>query len=132
MLAATMVAEVRRLLDEGEHCQRKIAQLLGISRGTVLAIARRRRDRLPGQGEEGPMVRCAGCGGMITIAPCQLCRARRIRRHNPRAAVQAGADECRDSLAVDLRREHRRRYEEVLAWRQLEPVRLIPSRIESY
>ena len=43
MIAHAMVGEIRRLLDEGLMSQRKIARRLGVSRGTVHAIARGKR-----------------------------------------------------------------------------------------
>ena len=43
MLPLATVQEIRRLLDEGQLSQRKIAAQLGVSRGTVGAIASGRR-----------------------------------------------------------------------------------------
>jgi DNA invertase Pin-like site-specific DNA recombinase len=57
MIGNEKLAEIRRLLDEGVHSERRIAEIVGVSRGTVRAIAsdptveqRRadaRTDRLP-------------------------------------------------------------------------------------
>jgi transcriptional regulator with XRE-family HTH domain len=74
------------MLKEGRLSQRQIAQTLGVSRGTVNAIASgRRREgvarRGPDAREDGftlPMgipVRCPGCGG-LTQMPCLLCYLR--------------------------------------------------------
>jgi hypothetical protein len=83
---------------------------------------------LSNQSDFGPAARCPECGGMIYVAPCLLCQLRRTGRQKPCRAASWGAGR-RESLSVDLQREHRRRYEEVLAWRRLDPVRLVPSRV---
>lgn len=82
MISIGMVAEIRRLLAEGQLSQRKIAKLTGISRATVGAIASGRRpDYEPRPAQElfdrpqGPPRRCQGCGGMVYL-PCKLCRVR--------------------------------------------------------
>jgi len=86
MIARALVEEVRRMLVEGRLSQRKIAQTMGVSRGTVNAIARgRRRDtsvRRRNYEEDdgftpptGMPTRCPGCGG-LTQMPCLLCYIR--------------------------------------------------------
>lgn len=85
MLPPMTVMEVRRLLDEGALSQRNIARNLGISRGTVHAIAAGKRpERGP---ERGPAAffspaaiprRCPTCGGLVQM-PCLLCHVRRLR-----------------------------------------------------
>lgn len=87
MIAPAVAAEIKRLLDQGEASQRKIARQTGASRGTVNAIAlgkrpdygasRRKRGGgfvVPG----GPLVRCPGCGGMVQM-PCLACRVRAMK-----------------------------------------------------
>lgn len=87
MLSREIVLEVKRLLDEGELSQRRIARLLKVSRGTVGAIATNRRGL---HGREGSRytqlqlfatrpTRCKRCGGYV-YAPCLLCRAREYRQ----------------------------------------------------
>lgn len=87
MIAPSVVEEIKRLLAEGRLSQRKIAQNLGVSRGTVNAIAlgkrterspecRGREDEIPPP--EGPVERCPTCGGMVHV-PCLACRVRAIR-----------------------------------------------------
>jgi len=87
MLPLTVVQEVRRLLDEDDLSQRKIAAKLGISRGTVDAIASGRRGiygREPDREQsdlpclELTPQRCHGCGARVYM-PCVLCRARQYR-----------------------------------------------------
>ena len=139
MIAPKVVMEIRRLLAEGMLSQRKIAGLLGVSRGSVGAIASGRRPdyatfRQSQDDEEepaGPPERCPTCGGMVYM-PCRLCRVRQMSVENPRLALGKGtvpfpSDENWDSppvvqhvkpLELNLRPEHRARYEEVRAWRR--------------
>ena len=122
MLASSMVKEIRRLLAEGNFSQRKIARLTGVSRGTIGAIASGKRpdyELRPRTDDEferpaGPPRRCPTCGGMVYM-PCRLCTLRRQlatkkknRRMDPRPE---------GLLGLELRDEHRRRYEKVRAWR---------------
>jgi len=121
MLAPALVAEVRRLLAEGRLSYRKIAKLSGVSRGTIGAIATGRRPDYPPPraGEEeslepsGPPERCPECGGMVYM-PCRLCSMRgataaeRIRPAIPDAEVE-------ELPSLDLKQEHRQRYEQVRA-----------------
>lgn len=87
MIAPQVVDEIKRLLDEGSLSQRGIARQLGVSRGTVHAIARGKRpDYHNRRGEEedqivpprGPWSRCRTCGGMVQM-PCLACRVRALR-----------------------------------------------------
>jgi hypothetical protein len=88
MLARTVVAEIQRLLEEGRMSQRAVAHRVGVSRGTVHAIAHgRRRDRRSGRESvseltplDGPVERCPGCGGKVQM-PCLLCRLRAMQRY---------------------------------------------------
>lgn len=82
-ITAAMVDEVERLLAEGKISQRKIAKLVGMSRGTVNSIALGRRPRISAPPDElqpfsGPLVRCPGCGGKVFM-PCLLCRVRKLK-----------------------------------------------------
>lgn len=81
MLPLKVVEEVKRLLDAGCHSQRRIANMAGVSRGTVQAIATGKRgvhgrepDVAAGLAEPIP-VRCPGCGARVYL-PCVLCQAR--------------------------------------------------------
>ena len=122
MLAPSMVLEIRRLLAEGIFSQRKIARLTGVSRGSVGAIASGKRpdyelrSRVEDKFERpaGPPRRCPTCGGMVYM-PCRLCALRRRlaakgRSRRPQPWPQG-------LLGLELRDEHRRRYERVRAWR---------------
>ena len=86
MIAPTIVQKIRQFLDGGELSQRKIARRLGVSRGTVLSIARGRRshDSAGRQGDDffdpdAPAERCRSCGGMVKM-PCLLCHIRRLKK----------------------------------------------------
>ena len=86
MLSPAKVEEVRRLLERGAISQRQIARELGISRGSVNAIASGKRPDYPVKELDEddircwlPPVRCSGCGGMV-FAPCRLCRVRAVQR----------------------------------------------------
>jgi hypothetical protein len=94
MISPHLIEEIQRLVLDGNLSRRKIAERLGVSRGTVNAVAlgkraastnRRPQDTL--RPPIGPLVRCAGCGGLV-YSPCLLCRVRayraaRRRRHCP-------------------------------------------------
>jgi hypothetical protein len=93
MIATATIDRVRQLLREGRLSQRRIARHVGISRGTVNAIALGRRpDRAPRQPEDdagfappsGAHVRCAGCGGLVQM-PCLACYIRQRGRSKPAA-----------------------------------------------
>ena len=83
MIASAVVQQIRRLAAGASLSQRKIARRLGVSRGTVIAIALGRRpDYAADKGgsedfssSPGPPRRCPGCGGMVTM-PCLLCNIR--------------------------------------------------------
>jgi hypothetical protein len=121
MIAPKLVAEIQRLLDTKTHSQRRIAAMMGVSRGSVAAIASgKRRDPLLGESNDapaetsGPPARCPGCGGLVYM-PCLLCR---LRKENPRNAARHRMTVSAASTRLDLRPEHRTRYEEVRAWRR--------------
>ena len=86
MIADAVVSEIRDLLLSGGLSQRKIAQRLGVSRGSVCAIAggkrpdyaHRRRPDNAFAPPSGMPVRCPGCGGMVQT-PCLLCHVRAIK-----------------------------------------------------
>ena len=95
MLPLALVEEIRQLLEEGQLSQRKIAAKLGVSRGTVGAIASGRRGIYGREPEAGELVlacldqvpeRCPGCGAMV-YKPCLLCHTRRYQCHQERIAM---------------------------------------------
>jgi hypothetical protein len=128
MIAPEMVQRIERLLAEGKLGQREIAKVTGVSRGTVGAIAtgrrpdyeelrRRRQEQQPER--TGPPRRCPDCGALV-LMPCLACALRRDaatapgRQPHPRSGRLAGL------LELDLRGEHRARYERIRARREAE------------
>ena len=109
MIATALVEEVRRMLREGGVSQRKIAERLGVSRGTVNAIALgRRRDRSADvRGcEEGDFTpptglprRCPGCGGLAQM-PCLACYIRAKKEAGRTARSNLGRRPTRGSTAI--------------------------------
>jgi transcriptional regulator with XRE-family HTH domain len=123
MLAPFLVDEIRRLLAEDKLSYRKIAQRLGVNRATVGAIAAGRRpdyERLRHVRHDdpleptGPPARCPQCGGMVYL-PCRLCH---LRSTMPRPAEPRRRDRVGEIVQLQLKEEHRLRYEEVRAQRQ--------------
>ena len=98
MIAPQIVAEVRRLLAERKHSQRKIARLTGICRGTVGAIASGRRpdyepDRDEDEWEEPvgsaqavPQLRRPGLRAVPSVSRAEDALAEN-RRPAPRRAI---------------------------------------------
>ncbi len=138
MLAPKTVDEVHRLLSEGKLSQRAIARRLGISRGTVCAMATGRRGnceslaRANGGGNSSkpadPSERCPGCGAMVYM-PCRLCRARAAvakRSARPLRPVLARLDA---SLEPELKDGHRKRYEEIYLRKLREAPPLVTSAV---
>lgn len=88
MIAVRVIDQVKTLLAQGRLSQRAIARRVGVSRGTVHAIARGKRPdhayRSPQQGDHliapsGLYVRCRGCGGKVQM-PCLACYVRGLMR----------------------------------------------------
>lgn len=95
MLSVEVVEEIERLLAAGCLSQRGIARRIGVSRGSVNAIAQGKRPdhqarRLTERDSlvvpSGPPVRCATCGGLVQM-PCLACRLRALRESLRRRAV---------------------------------------------
>lgn len=82
MIRDTVVQEVKRLLFVEGLSQRTVATQVGVSRGTVHAIARGKRpervrpfpeDVMPWN--DGPPKRCPHCGALVYL-PCLACQIR--------------------------------------------------------
>ena len=92
MISFAVVDEIDRLLKQGELSQRKIAARVGVSRGTVNAIARGKRPDYRARRQErqdeflapgGPPARCPTCGAMVQM-PCLACRVRAMQESRRR------------------------------------------------
>jgi hypothetical protein len=125
MIETKTILEVQRLLQEGSLSHRKIAVQTGISRGTVNAIAKDnrrcyRRMWEPKKDEDDrpvlPPSRCSNCGGTVH-KPCLLCETRR-RIAEGKQTPRRKAGEVFEPLGLNLRPEHRARYEQVCARRK--------------
>jgi hypothetical protein len=110
VIAAGVVGEIRSLLAEGGLSQRKIAQRMGVNRGTVNAIARGKRPEYPSARQapngdstppSGRPVRCLGCGGLCQM-PCLVCHLRAIKQRRrlegPSSAQRAYRGTARGTL----------------------------------
>ena len=98
MLSLALVEEISRLLAEGQLSHRKIAAKLGVSRGTVGAIASGRRgmyghepgaENLSLNQQSALAERCPTCGAMV-YKPCLLCRSREYKQRQERLSKLAG------------------------------------------
>lgn len=81
MLSEKIAREIHTLIDHG-YSFRRVAELVGVSRGSVAAIARSRRgtageDILPDESDLvlQPPERCGECGAWVRL-PCVACRTR--------------------------------------------------------
>jgi len=88
MLPLKVIEEIRQLVAEGRLSQRRIAEQLKVSRGTVWAISSGRRGihgLESGSGAswlphiEVSAERCRSCGGLV-LKPCLLCQTRAYRQ----------------------------------------------------
>ena len=97
MLTSRQIAEVHRLLADGQWSQRDVARMVGISRGSVQLIASGRRKDFGSDAEDeseepGFAVRCPTCGGKV-YAPCRLCRIRNLKaEERPTASLDRRQD----------------------------------------
>ncbi|NLX97353.1 MAG: hypothetical protein GXY83_14380 [Rhodopirellula sp.] len=126
MLHPALVKRIERNLAEGQLTQREIAQKLGVGRGSVLAIAKRRRsggqcsNPMPEPHEVEkpiePAEWCPGCRAMVQM-PCLLCTLRHALANGWLKRSLSGHDA---PLRLDLKPTHRKRYEQVVARRKAE------------
>jgi hypothetical protein len=91
MHSIEIIQEIDRLLRRGDMSQREIAAQVGVSRGTVSALASGRRglhgkhadDASPAsQRSSARPVRCPECGYRVYF-PCLICSARAHRLQGP-------------------------------------------------
>lgn len=109
------------LLARG-HSLREVARRFGLWHTTIRKLVRPPSVIVSSKRPR----RCRGCGGLVTKWPCVLCRARAHgklqRSQHPRPEDEAFASsiarahqEHQEEPAVELRGEHRRRYEKLRA-----------------
>jgi hypothetical protein len=126
MLTIHEVANVRRLLA-ARYSQRAVHRLTGVARGTIGRIASAACAEPTGRSvsddamlpppRRGPIARCSTCGHRV-YAPCLICRARDwSSRHASRVRKPAAAETAVPTLGLELRGEHRARYEAIRARR---------------
>lgn len=115
MLRPEKVEEVRQAHDKGLSL-RQVARQTGVSRGSVVTIVRGRwhgrRAKKPTPPEDeprGPVGTCPECHCTVDL-PCRACRARTAKATGrPRSAQR----DPPDGPSLDLRGDHRLRYEQV-------------------
>ncbi len=125
MLTQTVVEDIRRLLADDQLSHRKIAQLTGVCRGTIGAIAAGKAARLPATPPRPPGRSAGARRAARTLS--------RLRRHGlsslpllpgpqpggapRRPAAGRRQEPAGELLTLQLKEEHRRRYEEIHAQR---------------
>lgn len=122
MLALEMVHEIDRLLQAGELSQRTIAERLGVSRGTVAAIAKGERALFgrtdvsddSHHSRQLPPQRCPKCGFLIH-PPCLVCRTRTYRQGRRAIAILEARQPLSGRRSGIARRRLRRRNRRVRA-----------------
>jgi len=99
MLEHQLVLRVVLLLSQKKYSQRQIAKMTGVSRGTVIAIAKGRRKLTLRKTEmkekknplpRGEPRRCPLCGAMVQM-PCLACTLRRIAKKRKRNSREFNA-----------------------------------------
>lgn len=122
MLDVDQVEKVRELLASGRFSQRAISRLTGVSRVVVHRIATgKRKDRVARPREPWehdwngrPFERCPLCGARVRL-PCLACILRSLSRPG-QGSIYRNNNELR--LDLELDEKHRKRYEQVKAWRE--------------
>ncbi len=121
MLPIALVNEIDSLLQQGDLSHRKIAFRLGVSRGTIGAIASGRRGLYGREPIEthsplartSPPTRCPDCGYRVYL-PCRICV---VRQHRQRQimlgllsadARQKSKHAEQDKVTSELRRPNAR------------------------
>ena len=125
MIAPSTIREIERLLDEEHHSRRKIAELSGVARSTVTAVANGERqaddylDKIPAHRKPGEIRKCPSCSGLVRM-PCRLCQTRELMADN---RLQPPKPDVETPVGLNLKPEHQARYAQVRRWRR-EALRL--------
>ena len=126
MIESQKILMVIRLLKEKKISQRNIARIMGISRGSVSAIARGkiRRDFMEDVKihPKGAWVRCPECGGK-TQMPCTVCYLSKIIGVRSKDSQWNFSVPKTGLLGIELKGWKLRRYLKIRKWReeQLDP-----------
>jgi len=106
MIATAVIDEIQKMLRQSGLSQRKIAVRLGVSRGTVNAIAQgKRAPRHHARGNRGDgfippsglPTRCPECGALVQM-PCLLCY---LRKRSRQSRVCTSAESTRAPNSTD-------------------------------
>jgi hypothetical protein len=91
MIAPDVITQIERFLEQGELSHRRIAAQLGVSRGTVNAVAsgqraernaRRAAHHDDFEPPRGLPRRCPSCGRLVQM-PCLACRLQSLAARRP-------------------------------------------------
>jgi hypothetical protein len=121
MIPVEKLEEIRALLAEGKLSQRAIARKVGVSRGTVAAIASRKRPCYERRLAEDPSAtsrrrgRCPTCRAIVLL-PCLACLVRQLLAPGALRPLPPCAEE---PLRLELRPAEFRRYLQVRLRRQI-------------
>ena len=121
MIPVEKLEEIRALLAEGKLSQRAIARKVGVSRGTVAAIAGRKRPCYERRLSADPSAtsrrrgRCPICRAMVFF-PCLACLVRQLLAAGTLRPLPPHPEE---PLRLELRPAEFRRYLQVRLRRQI-------------
>jgi hypothetical protein len=113
-----MVEWIRRLLVERKS-QREIQRITRVDRRTISKIAKGEYPdyealRRAKEQEEllrlGPLERCPGCGGKVSM-PCRACLTRARKVQSARVRPKAEPLNREEPPGLELKEPHRERYE---------------------
>lgn len=123
MIEPATIEEIQRLLGQGDVSQREIARRIGVSRGTVAAVARgeyprtRPKTQIEDDTPSGPPQRCPGCGGNVYM-PCRLCRVRAALAKGSVPTSDNKAEQQEEPMRLELNEKLAKRFQRILARRQ--------------
>lgn len=122
MLPPAIIREIKLLLEEGHHSRREIAERIGVSRGSVTAVAKSKR-KVDDYLQQVPKIkpkplgtprRCPSCDAVVQM-PCKLCQTRELMFRKTLPPLEPVVDM---PVGLNLRPEERARYAQVRRWRR--------------
>ena len=142
MIAEEKIRKAEQILAHGKLSQRQIAKITGLSRATIGMIASGKRKiqvkaidpDMPSEPEDGPPVRCPGCGAIVQM-PCLLCYLKSRAEKNapimrpclndvgttPAMTNEQHSQRPTIRLGLNLTDDELKRYQEIRAWRENYP-----------